>query len=154
VFGRFFDRKRKDSDPLANYCYRNLLTFRWSSDSEGWIAPLNELGEKAEIYIGPKESADIPQEESCELMIRARNRIIEIHQKALSYLLRESANFIVSSYKHNPTIDSFRPCGIEIFEHELTPEEYSITYDPVFDQGAVWRVRIKNEVPINWGFDD
>jgi len=154
MFSKLFSKKKKLEEPTDPYIYDNTITFNWSDDSECWVAPLIELSSDAEMCISPKEYTDIPQSSSCKLLIEAKNNINELNKQALNYLIDETSNFVLDTYKHSITIESFIPYGIEIFEHEETPQEYAFTYNPVFDEGATWRVRIKNNTPIEWGFDD
>ncbi|EIL96476.1 hypothetical protein RHOFW104T7_00195 [Rhodanobacter thiooxydans] len=83
-----------------------------------------------------------------------RERIALLNAAALGYLVKESGTFVHETYKHCLSAESFTPTGIEIFEHEGTLGEYTLTYDPVFDPGAIWRVRFRKQQATEWGFDD
>lgn len=94
------------------------------------------------MYIGPEDGVDRPKDSTCESIINALNNIQAIVQIAKIYLAGELNRS--ERHKNNPVLEvSLRPTGIEIFEHEKTPGEYSITFDPEFDSGAIYRVRFK-----------
>ena len=143
LFGK--SRRVEAQAAPAPFEYGDSLRLEWSADSESWVAPLAELGPQAQICISPAEGADPPQAASCELMLRARARIVELDARARAYLVANRPQAASSD---------FTSCGLEIFEHEKTPGEYSLLFDPSFDPGAVWRVRFEQDTPISWGYDD
>jgi len=153
VFGKLFGKGNSLKAPTEPYAYGEDLILNWSPDSEGWVAPIAELGIDAQVYIGPEEGVDRPKDSTCESIINALNNIQTLVQTAKVYLAGELNRS--ERYKDNPILEvSLRPTGIEIFEHEKTPGEYSITFDPEFDSGAIYRVRFKDGKAYEWGFDD
>ena len=148
-------KKRPDQVEVPpSFQFEDSLTLDWNEDCEGWTTALEALGHAAHVYIGPRAGVENPQAESCALVVQARENIVGLNDIALGYLVKESSAFVQNTYKHHLSLTSFNPMGIEIFEHEGTPGEYSLAYDPVFDEGAVWRVRFKQHLPTGWSFDD
>lgn len=142
------------TEHVPPFRYDESLVLDWNDDREGWTSSLPELGHDARIYIGPREGSEPPQSQSCKLVTEARDQILSLNNAALVFLLEERSAFVQKVYKHSLSAASFVPTGIEIFEHEETPGEYSLTYDPIFDLGAIWRVRFVQQQPIGYGFDD
>ena len=154
MFSKLFRKKERSAAQIEPYFYKDQMNFEWSSDSDGWVSPLPELAEQAEIYIGPKEGFSKPKDLSCKLMISVKSNINEINEKALNYLVLNSSDYVKSKYKHLATKQSYIPYAVELFEYGNKPDEYSITYNTTFDPDSIWRVRMKNGQPISWGFDD
>ena len=153
MFGKLFGKNNTLKNPTEPYSYSNELVLKWSPDSEGWATPIAHLGKEAQVYIGPEKDFDTPKDSTCEAVINALNNIHDLVLKAKVFLVGELNRS--ERYKNNPVSEaSLRPSGIEVFEHENTPGEYSITFDPEFDQGAIYRVRFKDGEAFNWGFDD
>ena len=154
MLGIFFRKKETYEEPTKPYKFSDDLIFQWSPDSEGWEAELAQLGEQAMIYVAPRENADIPSDASCKTILAAKKNILGLNEVGLDYLMREAGAFIKDAYKHDIQVSSLIPTGIEIFEHDDDPDKFTLTYDPVFDEGAVWKVHFKANKPYNWGFDD
>ena len=153
MFGKLFTKEKASDDLPKRYSFQDKLILTWSHDSEGWTAPIPDLVEGAKVYIGPEAECNNPNDTSCETIIKILNNIEDQVKLARHYITAELNRS--DKYKdNNVSADNFRPTGVEIFEHEKTPEEYSLTFDPDFDPGAVYRVRFRQEVPISWGFDD
>lgn len=149
-----FKKPSRLADNPVSFQYGDSLALDWNENSEGWTCALTELGDKAQIYIGPRVGVESPQLESCALVVQVREHIVPLNNLALEYLVNECSSFVHDIYKQGLSVTSFRPKGIEIFEHEGTPGEYSLTYNPIFDSGAIWRVHFKQHLPTGWGFDD
>ena len=153
MFGKLFGKKGSVQVPKKPYTYRNTLVLNWSTDSDGWVAPILQLDKEAQIYIGPEHGDELPKDTSCDSIINALNNIYELIEQAKHYLINELNKS--SHFKDNKVLESnLKSTGIEIFEHEKTPNEYSLTFDPEFDPGAICRVRFKNGTPYSWGIDD
>ncbi len=107
----------------------------------------------AEVYIGPAIGCETPNDSSCKSVIEALKNIDALIDRARQFLVAE----LNRSERHKKDIvleENLRPTGIRIFEHEKTPGEYSLTFNPTFDPGAIFSVRFSRNTPISWGFDD
>ena len=154
MFGRLFGKRKKFEEPMEPYIYSQELVLSWSVDSEGWVSPFIEFGEQAEIYIGSKEGTDKPLDSSCNTMLEAKNNIKLLHLLALDFLKDNAESFVKERFKTELTSEFLIPTGISMFEHEETPDQFTLTYDPLFDSGAIWKVHFKGFRPYDWGFDD
>lgn len=150
-----FQKQAQAVVAVTPFQYGEALTLDWDEDCEAWTCALPELAPDAGIVIGPRAGVEHPTAQSCAVISGARERIVSLNAAALDYLVHAKSEFIRSAYKHSVAPASFTPTGIELFEHEDTPGEFSLSYDPVFDPGAVWRVRFNSQQqPFASGFDD
>ena len=147
-----FRKKAQLEDPESPFSFRNEMILYWSPDSEGWISPIPQLNEQAEIYIGPEEGFDNPADLTCELVIEVLKDIENQVAEATQYLLQEILK--TKRFKEEFSSKDLKPTGLQIFEHEKNPQEYSLTFDPIFDSGAIYKVRLNAGKIIGWSFDD
>ena len=153
MFWNIFGKNTQLKDPDSPFSFRDELILNWSPDSEGWVAPISQINEKAEIYIGPEKDFDNPSDFTCELVLDVLKNIERLVEEASAYLCHEILK--TERFKESLVLkDNLRVTGLQIFEHEKTPEEYSLTFDPTFDSGAIYKVRLKSEEILGWGFDD
>jgi hypothetical protein len=154
VLDWLFGKRSLRTDHVPAFHYSASLVLEWDDDCEMWTSPLPELSHGARIFIGPRDGTEPPQPESCDLITEARDRILSLNDAAVAYLVKERSEFVRAVYKHELSATSFYPTGIEVFEHENAPGHYSLTFDPLFDPGAIWRVRFSHHQPVGCGFDD
>lgn len=147
-------RKKGNAELMEPFRYDDDLTLDWDADCEAWAAALPDLGRDARIHICPRFGSGHPRAESCALIVQAMRRAPTLNEAAIGYLIDHCSEFVRSAHRHELSSASFTPVGMEIFEHEESPGEYSLTYDPAFDEGAIWRVRFGNHEPIGWSHDD
>jgi hypothetical protein len=144
--------KRKQ-EPIVPYDYSSELRLEWSLDAEAWIASLTEFEAEASIYIASQNGTEHPLKSSCETVIAAKAKLSALRSQAIEFLAKNASEFVLTAYKHKLANESWRLTGIEVLEHEQTHDEFSLTLDPTFDEGAVWRVRFKDGVACDWSFD-
>lgn len=154
MLGWLFRGRTHAHEPVPPFVYGSALTFQWDPDSEGWISALDELGPDARVFVAPKTVSEPPQSGLCELVLESRSRICDINDRALDYLAEHASGFISRTYGHRVLASSFASRGIEVLEYEGRQREYSLVFDPVFDRGAIWRVRMIHHDPVDWSFDD